>query len=384
MTKFWSSICVALALGIATAPARAIDLPPGAQNVVPNALSGGAGTGITSQSLPFELDNGIELLVYQNLRTESGSPAAPPRDYELDVDILNRSSSSLPITSVTISGLANAINLDVSFNNFAAGSREPSTASRSADGDLVTLTFDGSDEIDPGTSTRDMRLRFDAAVAPTVVAVVTRVNGIEVPIEVVFYQPGQVPGGVTPAWVSATTTGNDGFRTFDRFEVTTDAPIGTVRWEGFYAPGASLAPNTTSWQLAIHSDLNSPSTQLVSWTLPADQVSETFIGTATFGGTVAVYRFDATLPTSFVPTPGTRYWLTVRSFAPTTSPGFHWSSGMGADAKSVQDELGVQRLDRAGDRAFTLFVPEPAGPLAAGVALAVLAARLRLRRSSPK
>lgn len=381
MTKLRFLPCVVmLTLGIAVVPARAIDLPPGALNVVPNSLSGGAGTILMRQELPFELDNGIELLVAQLLRTESATPvASTPRQYELSIDISNRASSSGGITSLAISGLADATNLDVSFNNFAAGSAEPTTASRSVDGDVVTFTYTGSDEIDPGSSTRDLRLRFDAAVAPTLVGVVASVNAIEVPIEVVFYQPGQVPGGVTPAWLSATTTGNDGFRTFDRFQVVTDAPIGSVRWEGFYAPGATLMPNTTSWQLAIHSDLNSPSTQIVSWTLPADQVSETFIGNAAFGGTVAVYRFEATLPASFVPTPGTPYWLMVRSFAPTTSPGFHWSVGVGPDDECVQDELGVQRLDRDGDRAFTLFVPEPGGPLAASVVLGVLCALVRRR-----
>src|SRR5690606_19394117 len=112
---------------------------------------------------------------------------------------------------------------------------------------------------------------------------------------------------------------------------------------------------------------------------PADEVSETFIGTASFGGTVDVYRFDATLPTSFAPTPGTPYWLMVRSFAPTTSPGFHWSVGLGDDDESVQDEIAVQRFFRDGDRAFTLFVPEPAGSLGAGAAAAVLAALARRR-----
>jgi hypothetical protein len=384
MPKLWSSICAALALLLAAIPVRAIDLPPGAQDVVPNSLSGGGGTAIMTHDLPYELDGGIELLVSQRLRTESSTPAAPPRAYELTVDILNRSSSSGGITSLAISGLAAAANLDVSFNNAAFGNREPSTASRSADGDLVTFTFADSDELDPGNSTRDLRLRFDAAVAPTLVGVVESVNGIAVPVEAVFYQPGQVPGGVTPAWLSATTTGNDGFATFDRFVAVTDAPIGAVQWEGFYAPGASLAPNTTSWQLAIHSDFNSPYTELDSWTLPADQVNETYIGDANFSGTVAVYRFDATLPTTFQPTPGTPYWLMVRSFAPTTSPGFHWSVGEGADDESVQDEVPVQRFFRDGDRAFTLFVPEPEGPLAASVVVAVLAAFARRRSSSKR
>jgi len=378
MTKLLSSLCLALALLLLAGRAQAIALPPGATDVVPNTLSGGGGTGIMAQELPFAV-GGLAFAVSQRLRTESITPSAPPRQYELGVDIANRPGSAGAITSLTISGLANALDLDVSYNNFAFGNRNPSTASRSADGDRVTFTFSGSDELDPGDSTRDLRLRFDAAVAPKVVGVVRSVNGIAVPVDVVFDQPGQVPGGVTPAWLSATIGGDDGYVTYDRFVVASDAPIGRVRWEGFYAPGASLPPNTTSWEVEILSGEFAPDSTLAAWTLPADEVSETFIGTASFGGTVDVYRFDATLPTSFAPTPGTPYWLMVRSFAPTTSPGFHWSVGLGDDDESVQDEIAVQRFFRDGDRAFTLFVPEPAGSLGAGVAAAVLAALARRR-----
>lgn len=380
MPRPMTSLCLVLLLLLAAAPAHSAALPPGVANVVPNALHSGGGTAIMSQDLPFELDDGLEFFVTQRLRTETLAPSGGElRQYELTVDILNQPGSSGAITSLGVSGLTNAENLDVSFNDFAAGNRVPSTASRSADGDLVTFTFSDSNEIDPGASTRDLRLRFDAVAAPTVVGIVETVNGTAVPIEVVFYQPGQVPGTVTPAWVSATTTGSDGFATYDRFVVAADAPIGAVRWEGFYAPGTSLIPNTTSWELTILGEQGT----LASWTLPAAQVSVTPIGSATFGGTVSVFRFDATLPTSFLPTPGTPYWLVVLSFAPTTNPGFHWSVGEGGDGDCLQDETGVTTMLRDGDRAFTLFVPEPSGLLSGGVVAAALLG-LAQRRRSPK
>lgn len=375
------AICALLLLLTAAAPAPAADLPPGAVGVVPNSLTGGGGTAIMAQSLPFELAGGIGFLVRQQLRAETVVHPTVPRAYELELDISNQSGSSGAITSLAVSGLADADDLDVSYNNFAFGNRVPSTASRSLDGDVVTFTFSGSNEIDPGASTRDLRLRFDAAVAPTVVGIVQTANGVAVPVDVIFYQPGQVPGGVAPAWVSATTTGSDGYATFDRFMVAADVSIGAVRWEGFYAPGTSLMPNTTSWELTILSDDDWPLAPLASWTLPAAQVSATSIGSATFGGTVSVFRFDATLPTPFLPTPGTPYWLMVRSFAPTTSPGFHWSVGEGDDDECVQDEVGVTTMLRDGDRAFTLYAPEPATPLAAGAVAAALAALARRRRS---
>lgn len=189
----------------------------------------------------------------------------------------------------------------------------------------------------------------------------------------VIYQqpPVYVPpnGNVGLSFTSIYNAAAGGFLVYDNFIPTTTAPIGAVRWFGFYWDYAvpannPVGPSTTSWTITFYADnAGAPGASLGSASLPAASVTTTQIGTALFGrDTVNVYRMDVPLPAPVPVTAGTKYWISIQSVQTAgPSPLFSWIEGTGGDAVSLQQAIlpgGAPAGPPAtvtGDRAFTLF-----------------------------
>lgn len=183
-----------------------------------------------------------------------------------------------------------------------------------------------------------------------------------------YHQPSTFPNVCQGCWTSSTTTGANGFQTFENFTLGTGGGITKVGWEGSYwdfinPANNPVAANTNNWQLTIWSDAGgSPGAQLFSETQSAAMVSSVFKGNGTFfnGDPVSTFDFLFTLSTPFAASAGTTYWVSALSFSASNNPLFSWSSGTGGDGTTWQVQLGNgNTFVRNSDRALSVFVPEP-------------------------
>lgn len=202
--------------------------------------------------------------------------------------------------------------------------------------------------------------------------------------------PTYVPpnGATTFDWTISLLSGVGGDRSFDNFTLGGDAAINGAEWYAFawdYGTPANnpTTPDTTSWDIGFYADNGgTPGTQLYSVSIPVASVTATLLGTTPFNGSnVNVYRFDATLPSTFDAGAGTTYWFAPLSIQPDTQAVLlSWINGTGGDGTTIQ-----QNLDGSGnvtgmalmpdDRAFSLFAtPEPGTFALLGTALLGLAA----------
>ncbi|HYP08086.1 MAG TPA: PEP-CTERM sorting domain-containing protein [Bryobacteraceae bacterium] len=189
-----------------------------------------------------------------------------------------------------------------------------------------------------------------------------------------------------------------GFRVFDDFTIASGGYIESITWRGMYYDDANPRPTAApppvedvqSWQISILSDdAGQPGGQLLLLNLPAADVSSTFLGTGIFTAgdsfNASFYDYTATLPSSFLATPGTQYWFGLVGTTPDNDIRFTWRGATGGDNSSRQQTLGAGMSVLAvnsvsADRAFTLegTVPEPSTYALLGLSLALGIARKRL------
>ncbi len=193
------------------------------------------------------------------------------------------------------------------------------------------------------------------------------------------------PHGPEPFPTWASTQGSDyTARTFDSFQVTSNARITQIIWTGCYidqdaAPGATAPPEplTTSWRLGFYADnAGTPGALVHSVDIPVSSVSSVLISQETWtdGNPIVRRQYTANLPESAILHQGTTYWFSPFSIQPVFQPHFSWMRGF--------DDMGdcVQRITpptdeviRPFNRAFTLRGEFPAPGISLKVGAATIA-----------
>lgn len=176
--------------------------------------------------------------------------------------------------------------------------------------------------------------------------------------QIVYSQPSDFPAGTL--FASQNDPGGFGeFATsYDNFTLAGATLVNGVAWQGGYFNPPS-AGSITAFTLTFWSDSGgAPGAALLTQTLPGN-AGETFVG---LQSGVPIYDYSAALPTAFVASASSAYWLSI---VPDLAdpPEWGWHTGTGGDGQAVFDFLG-SRSPLDSDLAFTLsgtavVVPEP-------------------------
>lgn len=157
---------LALFLGSVLLPlatARAVVLEPGA-TVTPNALGGGMGSELDSDDQDFAFGGAVGEATW-SVSADTLVPIGidPALDLRFSYQFFSapESSPADPIMRIELADFS-GVTIDVVFNNFCFGDVNPTLATRTADGRVVTLEFTGVNEIAPGFDTYCIYLRTDA------------------------------------------------------------------------------------------------------------------------------------------------------------------------------------------------------------------------------
>lgn len=213
---------------------------------------------------------------------------------------------------------------------------------------------------------------------------------------ILYTQPPTVGTGTYTTWTSAYTDSFfDYYQTLDNFQISSNATIGSISWQGMYLNYDSStgtysngSPNTNDWVISLYTAGGSaafPYTLYATETVAASAVTETLAGTATFDGTtVDYYNESVTLPTGFVIQASQTYYLSIFSDNGGSTDSWSWLSGSGGDGISYQyssysNSTGSVPLDRT----FTLYsaaVPEPSGLILGLIGITCSAAGVRFAR----
>jgi hypothetical protein len=215
-------------------------------------------------------------------------------------------------------------------------------------------------------------------------------------LPIVYSQAPQSPVQSTRASQSTSTFGLI-FQTFSSFSLSANSSISGVLWKGSYFNtlvnnGAfNPPPNAASFAVAFYgNNSGTPGSLLSLFSFSPAAAGQTFVGQQAFPATtptlgLGIYNYAATLPTSFLATAGTTYWLSVIAFTPdptATQAQWGWNGGAGGSGTSFQTASGVGSVVNF-TRAFSLStssVPEPSSLTLLGGGIAVLLARVRKRR----
>jgi hypothetical protein len=180
-----------------------------------------------------------------------------------------------------------------------------------------------------------------------------------------------------------TPPGAFSFQTFDNFLLGSNTAVADVHWQGAYFNAAisstavPAAPNSTGFGVNFYADNGGvPGSLLANYSFSPSGAHETFVGNQfapNLNLTLAIFTYDVDLPSTFLATAGTSYWLSVYAFSPPPSASeaqWGWAGGTGGNGLAWQNgPAGNGPVNF--DRAFSLTtVPEPAtlALLAFGVA----------------
>lgn len=235
-------------------------------------------------------------------------------------------------------------------------------------------------------------------------ALVTLAAGATAPAHaaLIYQQPPQFPGTFNALTSQNQASGAD-FQAYDNFTLGTTTTIGALTWQGFYwNPNGQAfnpaAPNTTQFEIGFFQDNLGVPGNLIGSAIVLTSLKTAVVGTTSFGpdlngqlDTVRIMNFSANLSSSFTASAGTKYWLSIVSFASGYPPEWLWTSGTGGDGISAQLQYSTNLINqKSGDRAYSLYTsslgqPPPGIPEPATVVLAVLGAvgLFRTRRRSP-
>ncbi|MFN7934471.1 MAG: PEP-CTERM sorting domain-containing protein [Bryobacteraceae bacterium] len=190
---------------------------------------------------------------------------------------------------------------------------------------------------------------------------------------------------------SHTSTGANGFKTWESFSLSQSAVINRITFIGAFIDTATPANNPVNpvgdtWNFELAPDnAGNPGSVSASNSLAFNTVQPTFLGNATLSGQpVHFYSFVADLLTPFHVNAGETTWLAIFVQASSMDPRFSWISGSGGDGVAKQVTLSNGNFTTYTDRALTLDgsnVPEP-GSLALLSAGALLIGIFR-RRQAP-
>jgi hypothetical protein len=125
---------------------------------------------------------------------------------------------------------------------------------------------------------------------------------------------------------------------YDNFVLGFDSEVTDLHWTGGYFTGG--AGTITAFTIAFYADAGGqPGSSLLGQTV-AGTAGETFLGNDFFG---PVFTYSLILPTSFLATGGTTYWLSI---VPTITfpPQWGWYTSAGGDALAFHDFLGNRSL----------------------------------------
>ncbi|HWY88990.1 MAG TPA: hypothetical protein VNX28_19910 [Gemmataceae bacterium] len=191
-----------------------------------------------------------------------------------------------------------------------------------------------------------------------------------------FYSQNDTGGATTPA--NGTT--------YDNFTLGTTSTVRNVSWVGGFLP--TIVNNTiTSFTLTFYSDNSgAPGTALTTNTISGN-ANQSFVGRDALQD--YVYSYSANLPTPFVATSGTHYWLSV--VANLNAGGtfqWGWENSGGAsdpgDGVGYQSLLGAMPTPITSDSAFTLSdvaaVPEPSTLVMASALFGIFGGVLTYKR----
>ncbi len=195
--------------------------------------------------------------------------------------------------------------------------------------------------------------------------------------------PTQPPATVTPPHETTVPISNSGYveartsqivtnggppsQVFDDFSVAAGATITTVGWQGIYCVqqvnAAAPAPTASAFTVSFYPDAAGrpnlagriqTSTYTVAQT---GQVFEKNVAGLTCGTamntTWPFYKYSVTLPTAFVATAGTKYWISIQATTPSYDVYFGWRDGTPNDNSSLQLFQGVYTTYNV-DRAYSL------------------------------
>lgn len=175
-----------------------------------------------------------------------------------------------------------------------------------------------------------------------------------------------------------------GYLQFDSFVLAADARIESVGWYGVDLNEIlGWTPvNPVSFSIGIYADDGNgqPGSELATTTIP-DSGGATDTGLDLQG--LTLYQYSGTLPTPFLASAGTRYWIAIVD--PTDNADWFWASGAGPDGTHAA-LIGGQPGVYADDLSFVLqgsVVPEPGSAALFLLGAAGLLGRALRRRATP-
>ena len=213
----------------------------------------------------------------------------------------------------------------------------------------------------PGTvltvSTVRQIVRGSSGWVPTAIAALTLIFPAHGAAPL-YTQTSDFPGSTAIASQTDINGVGDVNAAYDNFTLTDPAVITGISWRGGYvlpANPVAMASFTVSFYGTTGAGEPDTVTVLNENIVPGN-AGETLVGTNS-SRTVRLFDYQLTLPTPFVASAGTKYWMSIVADKAGTLPQWGWSSGTGGDGIMYAESVtlgGVVRRRLAFDLAFTL------------------------------
>ena len=178
---------------------------------------------------------------------------------------------------------------------------------------------------------------------------------------VVFQQPPSSGGGVlVSSWLDPNGSDADMY-VYDSFVLPAATAVTEVRWRGGYLYGAPYG-HVTNFTITFYASTAGDTQPLCT----NPQLPETYLAFYDVGGIagetaagsvggIAMYDYDFVLPTAFMASAGTKYWVRIEGVQ-VGYPDWGIAVGTGGNAQHFQFSTGAAQFAFAGgDAAFTLL-----------------------------